>query len=284
MTDTPSLHGLPWMDRIRLAQGSPNAFYMTGEDALQISGWNITTGVRLTVSGRFMGLDGRIQAFVHDVALTTDRVIASVVRSLGEGWLLNLTLNSGGTPSPYGQTFARAQVVRGLSASGIVIGTLCAGYVTSVRPIAFPGGRVRGAVDGPGNIRSITGTNPAAGVEISETVPTGARWRLLVFKAALTTDATVANRGVRLIIDDGAATIFQGEPSELQTATQGLIWQAANGVQRATATLAVPTWAFPVTMMLLAGYRIATSVNNLQAGDDWGAPQLLVEEWLEGDA
>ena len=35
-------------------------------------------------------------------------------------------------------------------------------------------------------------------------------------------------------------------------------------------------------LILLAGHRIRTSTSSLQAGDDWGAPQLLVEEWLEG--
>jgi len=30
----------------------------------------------------------------------------------------------------------------------------------------------------------------------------------------------------------------------------------------------------------LPGYRIRTSTLNRQAGDDYGAPQLFVEEWI----
>lgn len=271
----------PLEQRLQLAAGAPSPFYMTGEDGLQLSGWNITAGVRLTVSGRFLTLEGRIQSFSHDVALTTDRVIASVVRSLGEGWLLNFTVTSGGTSSPFGQTFARVQVVRGLAASGAVLGTLCAGPVTSAQPIAFPGGRVRSMVEGPGSLRSITGTNPAAGAEITETVPTGARWKIRAFNAILVTDATVANRFPSILIDDTAADLYASDPAVAQTASQSMQYFAAHGVTRLAATFIRPMWAFPVDMTLLAGWRVRTVTQSLQAGDNWGAPQMLVEEWLD---
>jgi hypothetical protein len=38
----------------------------------------------------------------------------------------------------------------------------------------------------------------------------------------------------------------------------------------------------PNGLMLLAGHRIRTNTQNLQVTDDWGAPQFLVKEWLEG--
>ena len=167
MSDAPlRLADLDPAARLTMGLAHPSAFYVTGEDALQLSGWNIATGVRLRVAGRLMGLDGVPRPFVHDLAMNTDRTIASVVRSLGEGWILDLTVSTGSTAVTFGQCFARVQVVRGVDSSGIVIGTLCAGYVTAVQPIAFPAGRVRGTLEGPGVIRSITGTDPAAGVEI----------------------------------------------------------------------------------------------------------------------
>lgn len=284
MIDAPSpdLRTYGAGDRAALSQHIPSAFYMTGEDVLQISGWNITTGVRLTVSGRFLTLDGRVQSFAHDVALTTDRVIASVVRQIGEGWLLNLTVTTGGTASIFGATFARVQVVRGVAASGVVIGTLCSGYVTSVQPIAFPGGRVRSMGEGPGNIRSVTGTNPAAGVEISETVPTGAIWRLIAFAVLFVTDATVANRLPILVVDDGATAFYGADPPEAQAANGNATWAVGAGISRLTLTGGTRLWAFPNDIRLRAGSRIRTTTIALQAGDNFAAPQLLVEEWIEG--
>jgi len=270
------------LERVRLGISGPSAFYMTGEDVLQLSGWNITTGVRLRVSGRFLGLDGVPRPFVHDVALTANRVIASVVRQLGEGWILNLTVDTGASSVPYGACFARVQVVRGLEASGIVLGTLCAGYVTSAQPIAFPGGRVRSMVEGRGNIRLITGTNPAAGAEISETVPTGARWRVLSARLTLTTDATVVNRMAMLRITDGATVIAETQAPQVQVAS---LTYTYNFLRLGADRVLVQIGQIPIRMhdfILPAGYTIQTTTANLQAADDWAAPVLHVEEWLDG--
>lgn len=279
---SPSLHTLTDAQRAAIGQHGPGAFYMTGEDALQLSGWNITSAARLRASVRFLGIDGRIQASEHDLVLTTDRVIATLSRQLGEGWLLGLTIRVVGATSPYGATFARAQIVRGLEASAIVLGTVCAGYVTSAQPIAFPAGPVRSMIEGPGNIRSITGTDPAAGAEWSETVPTGARWRLLSLFAQLVTDGTAGNRFPRLVVDDGTTTYFASDPPAAQTATQTIQYVTGSGIQRTAIGSLIPFWALPTDLVMMAGHRVRAVTAGIVAGDNWGAPQLLVQEWLEG--
>lgn len=281
MLPSPDMRTIAAPELATIARHAPGAFYMTGEDSLQISGWNITASARLRVSGRFLGLDGQPRAFEHDVALTTDRAIASLVRQLGEGWLLNLQLNVSGATSPYGATFARAQVVRGVSTSGIVLGTLCAGYVTSAQPIAFPGGRVRSMADGRGNIRSIAGTDPAAGVELSETVPTGVRWQVLMLTARLVSSAAVASRQPTLLIDDGTSVLWSTDPPDVQPASENWRWNAGQGTARLSSTYDNKTWNAPVQLVLLPGFRLRSVTGGFQAGDNWGAMQLLVEEWLE---
>lgn len=275
------LRALSPAERFAVVTGAPGSFYMTGEDALQLSGWNVGAGNRLIVAGRFLGLDGFPRSFEHDLPLTSNRVVASVVRQFGQGCLLNLTVRLSGVTAAYGATFARAQVVRGVDGSGRVIGTLCAGYVTSEQPIAFPGGFVRSMLEGPGNIRSIAGSNPAAGVEVSETVPTGARWRLIALAAQLVTDATAANRLPRLLIDDGASVYYQSDPAAAQTAATTVNHVAGAAVQRSAVVSSTASWALPNDLRLSAGHRIRTSTASLQAGDNWDIPQLLVEEWLE---
>lgn len=283
MTPGQSFADLPLEQRLAGALSSPSAFYMTGEDALQLSGWNITSNVRLTVSGRFMSCDGRVQSFGFDLALTTDRVIASVVRQLGEGWLLNFTVNTGGVTSPYGATFARVQVVRGMASSGVVLGTLASGYITAQQPIFFPGGKVGSSFDGQGNIREITGSDPAAGAEISETVPTGARWRLISFSANLVTDATVANRQPLVLLDDGGVSFYRSGVNRNHVASTSIpyVWAAGNGVLGDS--LGAVLGFLPTTAMMQSGYRVRTATTAIVAGDNWGPPQLLVEEWLEAN-
>jgi hypothetical protein len=89
---------------------------------------------------------------------------------------------------------------------------LLQGYVTDTSRLSFPGSPIRSSIEGPGVLRSITGTNPAANAEISETVPTNARWRVHAIRFTLVTDANVANREVALTLDDGAAVFARSPP------------------------------------------------------------------------
>lgn len=205
-----------------------------------------------------------------------DRSLASQSISITE-IPLSVAVKVAATDVKRGECFVRIS----LRIEGQVIAILSAGYVSSTNGLNHPNGRIEGSTEGPGLIRTITGTNPAAGVEISETVPTGARWKLKTIRAPFATDATVANRVVLCILTDGTNIISETTPNYLQTASRlinytfGLILQvtAAGGNNYNIAPLPV--------MKLGAGYKITTSVLNLQAGDNWGAPQLVVEEWIE---
>jgi hypothetical protein len=131
-------------------------------------------------------------------------------------------------------------------------------------------------------MRSITGTDPAAGVEISETVPAGVRWRLLSFRAVIVTDATVANRQPSLIVDDGTNTVHQSGANAAVAASAGAGYMWGAGVGAFGATGNGNQGSVPNPLMLAAGFRLRTSTLLFAGGDNWGAPQYLVEEWLEG--
>lgn len=131
-----------------------------------------------------------------------------------------------------------------------------------------------------GRLRSITGTDPAAGSEISETVPARRRWRLLAVRFTLTADVTVIDRTVTLQLDDGSNIILHIISDTVQTASQVRTYEyklqpvPQFGI---SGTFHIP---FP-KICLFAGCRIMTTTTNLQAGDNYSAPQLLVEEWID---
>jgi len=159
---------------------------------------------------------------------------------------------------------------------------LCQGYVYSGHELMWPPGTDEDMLSGPPLLRSVTGTNPAAGVEISETVPTNARWRLIALLVQLVTDATVANRRPHFIVDDGVNTLFEVETGTDQAASQTIRYNFANtGYRVAVAAQNIAYLTAPFYLPLFQGWRVRTSTVNLQAGDDYGAPQLLVEEWIE---
>ncbi len=131
-----------------------------------------------------------------------------------------------------------------------------------------------------GRIRSITGTDPAAQAEISETVPARRRWAIKSIFFHLVTDGTVANRHVSLIIDDGANVLWQitcasAHPASCDTTYSFAQIAAAEALVDCACFHPLPSLALP------AGARIRTSTSLLKAGDNFSAPQLLVEEWID---
>jgi hypothetical protein len=133
-----------------------------------------------------------------------------------------------------------------------------------------------------GRIRSITGTDPAAGAEVSETVPVGAKWRLISFSVTLVTAVAAANRSPALIIDDGTNILYYSTLHAVQTASLTRIYQYAQGSYWVSAADANGVYQDGLPgLYLMPGWRIRTLTTNIQAADNWGAPQYSIEEYVE---
>lgn len=267
------------MDTARAALAS--AIYLGPDHALRIGSFNSAAGVELAVTGLLYGDDGRMQNFSFRHVPNTDRTLAATDFRVGCGWLLNCQVfASAGTPRR-GQCFVRVQAIQSQTMASLSLATILQGYVADTTARAWPGSPIEMGPDGPGVIRQITGTDPAAGVEISETVPSNARWRLLEFRASLVTDATVANRVVAVMLDNGTTVFHAVDGNYNHTASLNADYQlfsyGALGVQQ-NGRVYLP---MPTPLLMPGGARVRTSTVNIQAGDNWGAPQLLVEEWIE---
>lgn len=261
----------------------PKGLYFTRADSLRVTSFNAAAGVRIRLAGRFHDEAAREPRDFHGPHVpNTDRTVATQDYPMGDGWLEGLTvIVEAGTPV-WGQTFVRVDAMRGRGASATILATIIQGLVTANHRLAWPGSPLYTPLERPGIIRSITGTDPAAGADVSETVPTGARWRLIALRALLVTDATVANRRPSLVLDDGANIYAQlpGPTDMAASTTWTNVW--GEGAQ-AQAGGPIPGSVAPVpaTHRLLTGHRLRTSTANLQAGDNWGVPVYLVEEWLD---
>jgi len=253
---------------------------LTRNDALVVTAWNSVSDQVLTVRGRYQDPSGEIHPIEGTLRPTADRTENSLTIRLGEGYLLGVSVRTAVT-TQRGQTFVRLAIAQGLGASPPEYLVLAQDYVTVASALAWPGGRISSPTEGPGAIRSITGTDPAAGQEISETVPTNTRWRFVSILALLTTDATVASRVAYWAVDDGSTLLFTGNAGLTQ------------GVSSTEAYSLIPSYsqrgdiggnrvlAVPSPLILQAGWRIRSSTTNLQAGDNWGAPRFSVEEWID---
>lgn len=256
-------------------------FYLTGEDNLRVTTFGALAGVVLAIEGRRVDEGGTIVPFAERHVPNSDYSAKTTVHQIGAGTLLNAHVRVTAGTVLRGHVFVLLEVVRGLSGAIQPLATLLQGYVSGTARLAWPGSVIETSVGGAGRLRSITGTDPAAGVEISETVPAGVRWRLLGFVYALTTDATVANRTSSVFIDDGVNTLYKVGYNFSQVASTVVRYQAgAFGTFGLIEGLNY-VGMLPADTLLSGGYRVRTATTNLQAGDNYGAPQYLVEEFIE---
>lgn len=261
---------------------APSSFYVTGADRLRIVSANSRASVAVQLHWRLANVQGEIIANRVDHVPHTDRSVNTTDHELGSGQLLNATIFVNSGASLIGQTYVMVQLVRGMGLPAIVLGTLLGGYVTATQALGFPGSPIQSSIEGGGVARFIQGTNPGAGVQVLETVPTGARWELITIGAQFTTSGTVAVRRPRLGISSGGVILVDNyHPGTLPASSSaGFAW--AQGMALASAFAAASNYAgLPRSLPLLAGDTVGIDAENFQPGDDWGAPSFYVREWLE---
>jgi hypothetical protein len=258
-----------------------SAVYLQRDDRLRISAWNAVSGLVVHVRARYQLPSGMIVPQLLVVTPTADRALSSGAFDLGEGYLLSVTATASGASPARGQSFVQVTLDRGGAPGAGAAAVLIAGYLEAAMALGWPGGQQIDASDGAGALRSVTGTNPAAGAEVSETVPTGARWRLRGLRAQLVTDATVATRRVHLVVDDGTNTLIDQALADTQTASLTRNYNLAPYQYAPAAAAAEIYGPLPGDLVLRPGWRVRTATDNLAVGDNWGAPQLYVEEWQE---
>lgn len=122
----------------------------------------------------------------------------------------------------------------------------------------------------------VTGDDPAAGAEVSVTVPDGEVWELFSVRVQLVCDATVANRRSALSLTDGTTEFFRAHSIANQTASETTTYQFADMYQHTSQLLGKLAIRIPQSFTLLGGWTVETQTDSLQAGDDYGAPLLYV--------
>jgi hypothetical protein len=263
----------------------PGSFFVDGNYALRVNSWCSLAGVVLTVRSRFLSSEtGVLVDSVDPHTPNSNRTIATVDIPLAAGFPLNVMVFASSGAPLNGQCFVQVLIVRGRGAAATPIAVVLQGYVTATKMLGWPGSPIVDSTAGQGFLRSVAGTTPGAGVDITETVPSGARWGPISFQALLVTSVTVASRTPILRVDDGV-NIFGNVPVGVLIAASTTINNSwAQGVNRFTEIQANTEAApMPTNIILLAASRIRTATVNLQAGDQWSQVQYLVQEWLEAN-
>lgn len=222
-----------------------------------------------------------IVTIVTQIAATQSGMSAAQAVPLAEGYLLSLTAANSGA-AQRGQIFVRAWISRGAPAyqSLNAATMLLADYCTSTAAVGWPNARVLYPTEGPGNLRSITVANPAAGADWSLLQGVNRRWRVQSWAAQLVTSATAGNRIVRArVLDPGGSIIWQAAAQQTLAPSLTAVVSATTG--QVTSTIDTLSLNVPLPGALFLSNQCTLSVNTtaLSATDQWSAIRVYVEEW-----
>lgn len=280
-TDADAIIGGPQIGLNVTNSSPPVNSYVGVDDQLRlfISSSSVT-GANITLSLRILLPDGRIVPNTHVVPTPASRSGNTTQIPLTEGFILSAALKSTFS-SEQRNTYCVLYITRGTPTTLTDAQVLMQGYPALISELSWPTGFNTDSVNCVGNIRTITGTNPATGTDISETVPASAKWRPISFIARLVTSVAVANRTVVFVIDDGANLLQTVVVNATIPASTTWFVSVGQGLQNVTlAGSSVLNACMPMGVFMSSGWRFRTLSTNLQAGDQWGFVQYSVEEWL----
>lgn len=242
------------------------------------------TGQQVQVTYRYLTPENEIkEGKIVTIPLTAGGVLTLPI-PVTESWILSISLQCLVSVANGQWTFAQVQLARSPNFTSLDYGLIWEGYIPLNTATGWPGIASKEITDGPGVLRSIVGSIPGVGVEISETVPAFRNWNLIAFHVALNTSVTVANRTPNVLIDDGVNLLLNSGSGFSQTASLSIDYYYAGGMFRGDNLNGSVGITAPNLIPLKAGYRIRTSTLNIQANDQWQAPKYLVREWGAWDA
>jgi len=167
-----------------------------------------------------------------------------------------------------------------LSVNGGVVHALCSGLVFSQKAISFPQAESNPYMPDRGFIRTRTSADPAAGSELTITVPDGRIWNVLAVSFQLVAAAVAASRRVHVVFSaSGGPTInvfsdidqIINETRNYSVAHFGHVLDSLDDND-----ILIP---LPDKMLLIPESTITTETTNLDGADNFGAMSVLVEEF-----
>lgn len=139
----------------------------------------------------------------------------------------------------------------------------------------------RGVPSSLASLEAFLGSNPAAGSEISESVPAGRYWEVLA--VAFTNVQGGAGTSLPdLVIDDGGSNVQYQAPCASSAQNTGVTarYFVAPGLTLGAGGAATRINSpLPTGLILGPGWRIKTVTAGLSANTDYGSPMILLIEY-----
>jgi len=257
-------------------------YYLTGDENLRLEVESDWVAARVELAWRFWRESDRTIQLTRQSHLTSD--ITRSTRStykLDAGALLNVRVSTPVLPPPYGMTWVRVQLIRGLEGGTEVIGTLLQGYVSLTNDLNWPGSPIEKQDGSSGVIRQVGFSNN--GFDLRATVPTDRRWRVVCGRFAYTTGGVAGARNPFVIGLDAAAAIYWAGivPSNIPPGSTFVFSFGAGMSPSAVTVVGLFHLPWPNDLEMAAGHQVRASVDGFQAGDSFSNGALVVRQWMD---
>lgn len=254
--------------------------WLTHDEKLVVMHQTIQTGVRCTVTAYEVTNDSHRLRSRQDFALNSDGSINEEEILVGPALLESVAVQISAGTVIKGQVAIGAKILRENGSEELLSLVSKVVFPSSNYPAQILFDPSQQSEDEGWYSRLVVGSNPAAGAECSDTVPTGVNWILRSARLTLTTDATVANRRVKLRKTNGGTVVWNASTNNDITAS---LTVSANFFHHAPHT-AINNGdlasAIPRDAIINSGEVLASNTTNLQAGDNYASPVYDVLERL----
>jgi len=256
---------------------------VTRNNAVYVDWLTSNINTRIGVTLLVMMPSGKIARYERTFTPTAIYTRRIDLITLTSGEVLTISVRDDAFNNEWAETHVTIGIAgRTLDSSGQLqnaLVQLSSGFISRTHQLSYPGGNDNPALEGRGRIFTEAVADPAAGAEISFTIPNNTRWIIYSLNFIFTTSSTAATRRVHLRILDGANLLYQDPESNSHTASITRIHSHTTGVENKSLNNNVDVTSHPL-IMLPADATIDTLTTNLQAGDQYSDLRLLVEEFL----
>lgn len=167
-----------------------------------------------------------------------------------------------------------------LSMNGTRYGVLCQGNLGAYQGLSWPNGPEQTPLQKHGYTVRVQSSDPAAGGEFLFEVPTDEWWLLKSVKATFVAAAVAVTRRPALIVSIGvtetlkipsAAGIIISQTSDVQWMSGGAVIDDQTGFRQIS--------SLPNDLILMPGTSLSSTTTNINAGDNWGVAEAIVEKF-----
>lgn len=258
----------------------PSALYMGPGESLEVWVCSLAPATIVRIYARMLSPQGQVIPHRFDLVTGAAGAVLTSRIETGEGCLLSvavIALSGGIQP---GMAFVRCNLVQRGAGAIYPTYTLLSGYVSMYEYLMWPPVHTEHLGSGNGNYLAVAVAAPAAGAEFVVAAPAASIWRLHAIRVQLTTAAAAGNRVVTLRGIIAGVTYWTTGANTAQPPSTVYNYVFATG--NPVGPMGSDHYAAPLPAELrLPSAGLISVTAGIQAADQFGAPGLLVSQWVD---